>query len=228
MKASCELPHHNDTTNTAGAVSNQYHWLLKKAEELILRSRCENREGISYEMVSSPGGYYQAMFTRDMAYKVIACPHLYANDKTEGTLQLVLDNASYDHAMPEYITIDGRVEYWCAGTGPLTDNAPSYVMATIAYCTAVNNFEFLHRNIDKIKQCLDSVRVCPATNLVWIDPHNPHSGYGYHDNIQKTGTELFSSVLLYQAYKILAEHLDGSIYDATAKSFRSLKRDLNS
>jgi len=205
---------------------DKFNWLEKKAEELILKSRFLNRDGILFECVSPPGGHYQqAMFTRDLSYKIISCPYLYKSKETEKTLQLVLNNMSFDSVLPEYLTLEGRVEYWCNGAGPLTDNAASFLMAVIEYCKEVNDFSFLYRNVKKIKLCLDSVSICPFSNLVWIDPHNPHSGYGYTDTVQKTGTELFSSVLLYNAYKTLADILDASRYrtikdECTEKSIK--------
>jgi hypothetical protein len=41
--------------------------------------------------------------------------------------------------------------------------------------------------------------------LLWIDPANPHSPYGFTDTIFKTGELFFSSVLQWEAYLAMAE-----------------------
>jgi len=50
------------------------------------------------------------------------------------------------------------------------------------------------------------------SDLVWIDPSSPHSAYGFTDCIAKTGEELFSSLLLYEARVKMAE-----LYRATGR-----------
>jgi hypothetical protein len=153
------------------------------------------------------GGHYQATFLRDFAYKVLALPELFADESTVGSFELFFEHMSADLCPPEYIHVDGHLDYWCVGSGPLPDNPPSLAVAVLAYCRASGNKAYLSQRAGLLLEALRAMPRHPVSGLVWIDPMQPHSPYGYTDNIQKTGEELFSSVLLYDACRQMAEAL---------------------
>ncbi|MEM2639599.1 MAG: hypothetical protein QW113_06265, partial [Candidatus Bathyarchaeia archaeon] len=56
-----------------------------------------------------------------------------------------------------------------------------------------------------LEKALNSLPMSERANLIWIDPDNPHSSYGFTDTVAKTGEELFSSLLLYEAHIKMAD-----------------------
>ena len=56
--------------------------------------------------------------------------------------------------------------------------------------------------------------------LIWIDPENPHTPYGFTDQVRKTGTELYSSLLYWEASRMLAEMAKAVGDTAVAEDFQ--------
>jgi len=185
-------------------------WLTEQANELVQQAIYVRPEDGRLMHLLSPvdRGMYQAMFLRDFVYKVVTLPKQFAKKTTAQTFDLFFENMSADFVPPEFIHRDGRIEYWCFGPGPLTDTPAALAIGVLAYCRASNDLEYFKSRADILLKTLTNTQRHPVSGLIWINPMMPHSPYGYTDTIQKTGEELFSSVMLYDACKQMAEALE--------------------
>jgi hypothetical protein len=185
-------------------------WLTEQADALVEQSIYTRPEDGRLMHLLSPvdRGMYQAMFLRDFVYKVVSQPDRFAKATTADTFDLFFEHMSADFVPPEYIHRDGRIEYWCFGPGPLTDSPAALVQGVLAYCRAADDMDYLKKRVDLMVKTLTHTRRHPVSGLIWVNPMMPYSPYGYTDTIQKTGEELISSVMLYDACLQLAPVLD--------------------
>ena len=199
-------------------------WLTQRATELVEQAIYVRPEDGRRMHLLSPvdRGHYQAMFLRDYVYKILAMPQLFADETTPPTLDLFFEHMSADYAPPEYIHRDGRIEYWCYGPGPLTDTAASLALGVLAYCREVDDYDYLALRAGVLIGALKATPRHPVSGLIWIDPAAPHSPYGYTDSVQKTGEELFSSVLLFDACRQMASGLEKIRMGVEAREMRAM------
>jgi len=205
-------------------------WLREQAYNLVEQSiYVRDDDGRIIHLLSPVDrGMYQAMFLRDFVCKVVSLPELFAKKTTADTFDLFFENMSADFVPPEYFHRDGRIEYWCFGPGPLTDNPAALTLGVLAYCRAADDLEYFKSRADLLLKSLKSTPRHPVSGLIWINPMMPHSPYGYTDTIQKTGEELFSSVRLYDACLQIAEALVEIKRDKDAQEMRAIAEQIQS
>jgi hypothetical protein len=116
-----------------------------------------------------------------------------------------------DGAVPDRVQVDGLAVY-AAGSPenplgqPNLDNPPFLVFVAAA-CLDLAPAErrpFLYRKwAPALAKGLSWVPLA-RSGLVWNDPANPHSPYGFTDTVGKTGELFMESVLYWRAARILA------------------------
>lgn len=154
-------------------------------------------------------GHYNAMWTRDFCYLVEGAGKLMDPSEILAAIDYLLAGQREDGLIPDRRQADGTPVYFAGpadspiGSAPPTDNAQFMVKAVAAYLRLTKDQQaFLDRR-DALYRAMDGVPLS-QDNLVYVDPNRPHPGYGFTDCIAKTGNELFSSVLYWEACQTLA------------------------
>lgn len=182
-----------------------WDWLLNKAKSLIAASRVNLPDGIS-GWKPAPEGAYAGFWLRDFVYMLQGCPEAFDWDEAAAGLQFLLDRQSPDGVMPSYYAVAAdKIEYRCIGANPEEDGAPFAVLGTKAIYEHSGDDRFFAKNAARLERAMtEGVTRCPITGLIWINPLEPHSGYGFHDTVDKRGYDLFCSVLWWEAARAMA------------------------
>jgi len=182
-----------------------WDWLVQKAKSLIAASRINLPGGVS-GWKPIPAGAYAGFWLRDFVYMLQSCPEAFDWREAAGGLQFLLDRQSPDGVMPSYYHVQAdKPVYHCIGADPEEDGAPFAVLGTKALFEHARDKDFFVRNAARLERAMTSgVTRCPVTGLIWIHPLEPHSGYGFHDTVDKRGYDLFCSILWWEAARALA------------------------
>ncbi len=91
------------------------------------------------------------------------------------------------------------------GIGPLpaTDNPAFMVKLCALVCERLEDWSLFRECHGALAKGL-AFPLKSEEGLLWIDPANPHSPYGFTDTIFKTGELFFSSMLQWEAYRDMA------------------------
>ena len=155
-------------------------------------------------------GNYDALWTRDFGYMVEYCIDLMNLDEIHGCIQYTIDRARQDGWMPDRSEIGGDGEYAAGAKGhPVgkanLDNTPFLVIAVNFYLEGLRDEE-ASANFVKWQSALDrGMEIIPVgeDGLVWNDPVEPHSPYGFTDTVCKTGRLFMESVLYWRACRMM-------------------------
>ena len=155
-------------------------------------------------------GNYDALWTRDFGYMVEYCRDLMDADEIRGCIQYTIDRAREDGWMPDRSEIGGDAEYSAGAKGhPVgranLDNTPFLVFAVYFYLNELPA-EQASTYFAKWQAALDrGMEIIPVgtDGLVWNDPENPHSPYGFTDTVCKTGRLFMESVLYWRACRMM-------------------------
>lgn len=196
----------------AASLEDNFNWLEKKSIELIHAVHRVSSEGI-HCWLPALGSYDVGCWMRDFAYMLIYGPQdAFDWDKVISTLNQFVTLQQEDGAIPDYIIYDGLAEknrgkasYAVIGAHACEDNPAFLVLAINRACEVLKDNELFKTNLEAMENGLNSVSLCPASGLVFIDPLDPHSGYGFCDIVDKRGHDLFCSLLWWEAASILAE-----------------------
>lgn len=182
-----------------------FQWLQTRCSELIAKARFKGFSGLVFYYPVAGGVAYPKLFVRDFAYMYESAPEFFPAHEVYPVLAELIRHIREDGLAPECISMDGRANYRCHGTGDVVDSGLFLVKLFSAYGKAVGDNQFIYHNIQKFWRMLEVLPHENRTGLVWIDPLNAHTGYGFTDSIAKTGRELFCSLLLLEALDIV-EH----------------------
>jgi hypothetical protein len=155
-------------------------------------------------------GHYNALWTRDFCYMVEGAGHLMDPAEILAAIDYLLAGQREDGVIPDRRQADGTSVYMVGGTAnPIgadvpTDNAQFLIKAVAAYVGLTGDRQaFLDRR-DALYRAIDSVPVSEDL-LVYVDPNRAHPSYGFTDCIAKTGNELFTTLLYWEALGTLAQ-----------------------
>ncbi len=154
-------------------------------------------------------GKYSGMYTRDFCYAVEGAGRLIPPEEIAAAIDYLLARRRDDGLMPNRVEPDGRAVYVVNESMPTldrppTDNAQFAVKLVDAYVDLTGDRELFLRHENALMDALETVPLSER-GLVWIDPANAHSGYGFTDTVGKTGEVLFSSLLYWEACMVLAK-----------------------
>jgi hypothetical protein len=151
---------------------------------------------------------------RDWQYMLEGRPQgVGAADARENFRYLIDRQRAGDGAIPDRVYGDGTPVYNVFGSAPPSDNPQFLVQAAHEYWRYSGDLTLFTRYAAQLERAMAQVPWDATNNLVWMDPANLHSPYGFTDTVAKTGDELFSSLLFWEAAGNLAE-----LYTATGDS----------
>jgi len=191
--------------------AEQHAWLQAATAELLDACAVTAHDGT---LIYRPdtGGHYDAMWTRDFCYMVEGAGKLIPPPRVAACVDYLLARQRDDGAIPDRVRADGHAVYLAGpeeaplGAGYPTDNPQFLVKLVAAYTRRVRDPHFVAARSDALRRGLESVPTAPD-GAVSIDPTAPHSGYGFTDTVAKTGKELSSTLLLWEAWYALASML---------------------
>ena len=155
-------------------------------------------------------GAYAALWTRDFCYMVEGAGQFIPNDEILAGIEYLFAGQRDDGAIPDRVSAEGTPIYIPGppdspcGEAPAADNPPFMAKLVCAYVGRSRDYALLARSLPRLQAAMDFV---PRQHdgLVYIDTNRPHSAYGFTDCIAKTGKELFTSLLYWEACKRMAE-----------------------
>lgn len=161
-------------------------------------------------------GNYDALWTRDFGYMVEYCGDLMNQDEIRGCIEYTIKRQRSDGWMPDRSELGGDAEYAAGAKGSPVglanlDNTPFLIFAVYFYFQHIPE-DLATDLFGKWKTALDSGMACiplGENGLVWNDPLNPHSPYGFTDTVCKTGHLFMESILYWRACRMMAQmHTD--------------------
>lgn len=196
------LPRPTGTITPATLVSDaQYQWLTEKARLTMGAARAQMDDAAA-TWIYSPGGYGKRCWPRDCYYIVHGAPQFVPPDEIRAIVRLLLHWQRPDGMVPKHFS-GGGGDFVCWGPPPEADSAQFAVLLADEYSQRSGDTRFVAETLPALKRAMDSM---PRNEqgLSWIDPAHPHTAYGFTDQVAKTGTELFSSLLYWEAARQLA------------------------
>lgn len=160
-------------------------------------------------------GNYDALWTRDFGYMVEYCGDLMDPDEIRGCIEYCIRGQRDDGWMPDRMEAGGDAVYAAGAKGAPVgranlDNTPFLIFAVSFFFERVGQAEAKHF-FDLWSCALDRGMDCipvGKNGLVWNDPEDPHSPYGFTDTVCKTGSLFMESVLYWRACRMM-EKLHG-------------------
>jgi dienelactone hydrolase len=199
-----------DRDPTMKSLSIERAYLQATARELLMGSQVTAHDGTVLYTPDGKGNY-RALWTRDFAYMVEYAGDLIPLDHIEAALHYLIRGIRADGAAPDRVRPDG-VAVHTAGpdTAPIgrpnIDNAQFLAILTdeclrrLPPARAASLFEEWSGPLDR---ALDYIPRSGA-GLVYNDPADPHSPYGFTDTVGKTGELFFESLLYWTASQRMA------------------------
>jgi hypothetical protein len=156
------------------------------------------------------GATYRGVWLRDFCYMVEGAGSLLPADAILSVVDLFLANQAMDGSVATRVMADGVADFQEGpredpiGAGPPTDNPSFLAKLLCAYVDITDDWRALKVRIEAVERAIGSLPT-DRDGLVVIDPNAPRPGYGFTDCVAKTGKELFSSLLRWEACRRLAE-----------------------
>lgn len=157
-------------------------------------------------------GNYDALWIRDFGYMVEYCSDLMDLNEIRGSIEYAICGQRADGWMPDRMEAGGDAVYAAGAKGAPVgkanlDNTPFLVFAVYFYLKQLPNDDASHlfaRWMDAFDRGMACIPV-GADGLVWNDPAEPHSPYGFTDTVCKTGRLFMESILYWRACCMLSE-----------------------
>ena len=188
-----------------------HEYLEATCRELIAGARQLAGDGTPLYLPDT-AGHYPALWTRDFCHLVEYAGKLLPPEEILAGIDFLLAGQREDGVVPDRVRLDGTPVYLAGpeaapfGEDPPTDNAQFMVKLLDAYYALTGDaLAFLERAPALIR-ALEGVPL-NVEGLVYVDPNRAHTGYGFTDAIAKTGKELFSSILYWEATRRLATRM---------------------
>ena len=153
-------------------------------------------------------GSYKALWVRDFTYMMEYAGDLMPKESVKSCIEYLLSHTDTNGWIPDRVAANGYTDY-AAGDGsfgkPNLDNAAFIVIAVDNYLNGLKPKEakaFFSKWESHLERGL-TVLPKDKKGLIYNDPKDPHSPYGFTDTIGKTGDVLMESLLLWQAYGVM-------------------------
>lgn len=179
----------------------QYQWLTQKMRLVMEKARLQMDDPAA-TWIYSPGGYGNRCWPRDCYYIVNGGRQFVPPEEVRGVVRLLLHWQLPNGMVPKNFC-GGGGDYVCWGPPPEADSAQFAVLLADEYFQRSGDKEFAAATVEKLKKAMDSMPR-NAEGLSWIDPAAAHTPYGFTDQVYKTGAELYTSLLYWEAARKLA------------------------
>ena len=178
-------------------------WLTSQAQRVIKGSRCTAFNNVSL-FTPDASGYYTAQYTRDFYYALSGTERtLWDRIEAINAMNYTFSRQRADGCMPDKVTADNRTG-WAPGPvdQPMSDHAwdnGAFAALMLADATAKWKSKDVFCELEpRARRALAFINISRA-GLVYNDPISPNCTYGFTDNIAKTGSLLFTSLLVQDA-----------------------------
>lgn len=166
-------------------------------------------------------GNYDALWTRDFGYMVEYCGDLMNPADILGCIEYTIRRQRDDGWMPDRSEAGGDAVYAAGAKGAPVgranlDNTLFLVFAVYFYFQHISDkdaAEHFVRWMEPLDRGLACIPV-GEDGLVWNDPKDPHSPYGFTDTVCKTG-RLFKESVLYWRACLMMKELHGQFGSAS-------------
>lgn len=170
-------------------------------------------------------GNYDALWIRDFGYMAEYCGDLMDADEIRGCIEYAVWGQRDDGWIPDRMEAGGDAVYAAGAKGAPVgranlDNTPFLVFAVdalLAMTQEDRTKELFCRWYPALDKGMDILPLSPE-GLIWNDPADPHSPYGFTDTVCKTGRLFMESVLYWRACRKLAR-----LHDRCGDRSRSLR-----
>jgi hypothetical protein len=185
-------------------------WMERAARETIRAAERRMDDGTP-AFPPQVGTGYEAFWLRDFAYTLEGACEAYSDEELIGACRLFVRSVSADGAGVDCVRFDGtpvrRPGYDTMGENPVTDGGPFTVAVAWHTWRRTRDPALLAEVLDPLVRTLEAVPRNPLTGLVHITPGASweRCPYGFTDTVRKQGDLLFSSLLLVEAQRRLAE-----------------------
>ncbi len=212
LPAEQKLRHHYQSKNVPAEsavtlCTADLAWLDGECRRLLAGCRRTALDGTAL-FTPDGSGHYGALWTRDFAYMVEGAGDLLSLGEIEAAIRYLLRCQKPDGTVPDRVQIDGRPVYSAGPAAaplgaPPTDNSQFLVKLVWSHWKLAGEASLAREALPQLLRAMDAVP--RRQGLVWIDPKVPRSPYGFTDSVGKSGMELFSSLLYWEASRDLAE-----------------------
>lgn len=151
-------------------------------------------------------GNYDALWIRDFGYMAEYCGDLMNPEEIIGCIEYAIRGQREDGWMPDRMEAGGDAVYAAGAKGAPVgranlDNTPFLIFAVDALFSRLDAGKasvLFERWYPALDRGMDILPVS-AEGLIWNDPEDPHSPYGFTDTVCKTGKLFKESVLYWRA-----------------------------
>jgi len=187
---------------------NAFEWLREATRKEIQGCIIPAHDGTSLYTPDGVGNYH-ALWTRDFCFMVEYAGDLLDPNEIQRAVRYLLAGQREDGCMPDRVRADGVPVYSPGGdTNPINDhakdNGPFMAKLVALDVNRRGDLDFFREVEPALRRGLDFLERSPD-GLVWNDPDNPQSPFGFTDTVAKTGDLLFSSLLYWEACKSLED-----------------------
>jgi hypothetical protein len=201
-------------------------WLRAEARRLIRACRRPMRDGTA-AFPPQVGAGYNAFWLRDYAYMVEGCGDAFTDRELIDACRLFVGAGRADGACVDCVKFDGTPIYkpgmGTMGENPVADGSQFTIDVAWHAYRRTHDHALVRQIIDRLVKAIRAVPRNPQTGLVHIRPGPGYDRcpYGFTDTVRKQGDELFSSLLLVQAARQLADLLDAAGRPGAAQHWRT-------
>ena len=164
---------------------------------------------------------YNALWTRDFTYMLEYAGDYIPVENAVACIEYLLENVHEgDCWLPDRVYSNGAVNYAAGDMDYSRRNLDNNSFIVIALDCAMSRLEeaqaraLFEKWEATLMTALDSLPK-DDQGLIYNDPQNPHSPYGFTDCICKTGSLMKESLLLWRAYSIMAKWQTAFGHDAS-------------
>ena len=185
-------------------------WLCSQTMRILNGSKTLAEDNFLTLFTPDASGHYVSQYTRDFYYALSGTPASYWNETAAvEAVKYIYDRQRADGCMPDRVRTDGRADY---SPGPINspisdhawDNGP---FAALLLAEVVQKWPGTSDLFCKLEpQAQRAIEFLALKDgLVYNDPIFPNATYGFTDNIAKTGSLLFTSLLLFDSSMVLSK-----------------------
>ncbi|MFH1744349.1 MAG: hypothetical protein ABIH23_35550 [bacterium] len=187
---------------------DKFTWLREATRNELTGCLIQGHDGTQLPTPDGVGNY-RALWVRDFSFMVEYAGDLMDAMLVHQAIRYLLRGQREDGCMPDRVRADGVPIYSPGGdANPINDhakdNGPFMVKLVAMDVERRDDLAFFREVEPALQRGLDFL-VCSSNGLVWNDPADPQSPFGFTDTIAKTGDLLFTSVLYWEACKSMED-----------------------
>jgi len=205
------VPSRENISSSDPKILEAVSWLEGEAHRIIRESRREMKDGTA-AFPPQVGIGYEAFWLRDYVYTLDGAVASYSDKELKDACRLFVRSISADGAGVDCVKFDGtpiyKPGYGTMGKEPVLDGPPFTVGAAWHTYQRTKDKELLSEVLDPLITTMNYMPRSQSSGLAHIQFPGERCPYGFTDTIQKSGDELFCSLLMVQAARQLGDLLE--------------------